>query len=95
MKQLIKEIKPHIVLYRDDKTGIAWVEDGTSGCGHSAHPNIDKTGSVEGMKSLGYWGKDDRTVRSHGWIYNIGVCVVTSEYDEIARQHCNCGGKHL
>ena len=40
----------HIFLYRDDKSGLAWVEDGSTGLGHSAHPNISATGSVKGMK---------------------------------------------
>ena len=91
-KILIDTIRPHVKLYSDPKTGIAWVEDGTSGTGHSCHPNIDRTGSVRGMKSRGYWDKKDRTVRSHGWIYNIDKCVVSGDLDETARQHCNCGG---
>lgn len=94
MKRLISDLGNHKKLYRDDRAGIAWVEDGSTGMGHSAHPNIDATGSVRGMKNLGYWGKDDRTVRSHGWIYNIDHCVVTDELDEIARKNCQCGGKH-
>lgn len=94
MKRLISDLGNYKKLYRDDRTGIAWVEDGSTGTGHSAHPNISATGSVRGMKNLGYWNKDDRTVRSHGWIYNIDHCVVTDELDEIARKNCQCGGKH-
>jgi hypothetical protein len=93
-KVLIKEIEPHIELYRDPGTGIAWVENGKTGGGHSAHPNIDVTGSVSGMKKLGYWAEDAKTVRSHGAIYNISRCSVTDPLDEIARQHCQCGGQH-
>lgn len=58
-------------LFVDPKTGIAWIEDGRTGLGHSCHPNISATGSVRGMKGRGFWGKRDRTVRSHGFIYNI------------------------
>lgn len=90
----LQEIKPHVFLYRDSETGIAWVENGSTGLGHSAHPNIDASGSVSGMKKLGYWSKEDRTVRSHGYIYNIDLCITSDELDEIARQHCQCGGKH-
>ena len=93
-KELIREVRPHVRLYRDPKTGIAWVEDGTSGMGHTAHPNISATGSVRGMKNLGHWPKSARTVRSHGWIYNIDSCVVTNELDRIARDACRCGGDH-
>ena len=70
-KVKIREVKPFAILYRDDKNGIAWIEDGSSGCGFSVHANIDASGSVIGMKKLGYWGKKDRTIRSHGFIYNI------------------------
>lgn len=90
MKQLIKEIAPYQKLYRDNRNGIAWVEDGSTGLGHSCHPNIDITGSVRGMKQLGYWGKKDRTVRSHGWIYNVDKIVVDDELDEIAEAECKC-----
>jgi hypothetical protein len=92
MKQLIKEVAPYIKLYRDTRTGIAWVENGQVGIGHTCHPNIDKTGSIRGMKKL-YWG-ECRTVRSHGFIYNIDRISVSDDYDELARQHCQCGGKH-
>ena len=88
------EVGPHAELHVDPKTGIAWVEDGATGSGHSAHPNIDASGSVEGMRNLGYWAKDARTVECHGFIYNIDLCVVTDEYDEIACEHCKCGGNH-
>ncbi len=93
-KQLLQELEPHIKLYRDPATGLAWVENGRTGAGHSAHPNIDESGSVSGMKKLGYWGQNDRTVSSNGFIYNIDRCVVSDRWDEIARQHCQCGGTH-
>lgn len=93
MKTKLKELAPYITLYRDE-TGIAWVENGIVGLGHSCHANINVSGSVSEMKKLGYWRKDDRIVESHGWMYNIDWCVVSDEYDEIARQHCQCGGKH-
>ena len=93
-KELIKALRPHVNLYRDPKSGIAWIEDGTSGTGHSCHPNISASGSVRGMKAKGYWYRNDRTVRSHGFIYNIDRCVIHSPYDEIANDYCRCGGVH-
>ena len=89
-KQLIREIKPYTKLYRDDRTGIAWIEDGSTGCGHSAHANIDATGSVRGMKKLGYWRKEDRVIRSHGVAYNIDTLVISDMLDEIAAKECRC-----
>jgi hypothetical protein len=93
-KTFVKELAQYVELHFDERTGIAWVADGTTGGGHSAHPNIDASGSVAGMKKLGYWRKEDRTVRSNGFIYNVSKLVVSDKWDEIARQHCRCGGLH-
>ena len=90
----LSEVGPHARLRRDRKTGIAWVEDGRTGMGHTCHPNIHGSGSVAGMKRLGHWKKSDRTVRSHGFIYNIDHCSTSMPYDKVARDACRCGGKH-
>ena len=94
MKQFIREIEESLNLYRDDKNGIAWIEDGRTGLGISVHANISSTGSVSGMKKLGYWDKKDRTVRSHGWIYNIDrfVCDKNTELVMIVAEECRCLG---
>ena len=86
----IKDIEPHVTLHRDPDTGIAWIEDGRSGCGHSCHANISETGSYIGMIEQRYWKKTDRTARSHGFIYNLDVRVVSDELDAIAAEHCCC-----
>lgn len=93
-KKFIREIKPYANLYRDTVTGIAWIEDGSSGCGFSVHANIDSSGSVRGMKKRGYWDEEDRTVRSHGFIYNIDtfVCSELSEFEMIVADECRCQG---
>lgn len=70
MKEYIRDIEKDVPLYRDSRTGIAWAEDHRTGLGISVHPNIDETGSVEGMVARGWWRRDDRIERSHGWIYN-------------------------
>ena len=94
MKQFIREIEESVNLYRDDINGIAWIEDGRTGLGISVHANISSTGSVSGMKNLGYWDKKDRTVRSHGWIYNIDrfVCDKNNELEMIVAEECRCQG---
>ncbi len=92
--QKVRDVGQHQTLYLDADTGIAWVENGSLGLSHSCHPNIDRSGSVAGMKALGYWSRDDRTVESHGFIFNIDECIVSDELDELARDHCRCGGKH-
>ena len=93
-KIILQTLAPYVVLYLDSRTGIAWVEDGSSGAIHSAHPNIDVSGSIRGMKALGCWGQKDKCVRSHGSIYNIDRLVTDTEYDKVAHQHCHCGGPH-
>lgn len=94
MKQFIREIEKNVNLYRDDKSGIAWIEDGRTGLLISIHANISVTGSVTGMKKLGYWGKKDRSIRSHGWIYNIDsfVCDKDNNLEMIVADECRCQG---
>lgn len=41
----------------------------------SIHPSIHCTGSVRGMKKLGYWGKNDRCVRCGQFIYNLSIFI--------------------
>jgi hypothetical protein len=95
-KVLVLKVDEHTRIYRDTRNGIAWVEDGRSGTGHSCHPNIDRTGSVRLKKARGDWDKKDRVVESHGFKYNIDVCLVSENdpLDALARAHCLCGGRH-
>lgn len=66
------------------KNGVVMIENNTVGCGHSCHPNIDASGSVKGMKNLGYWGKEDETVKAGGFIYNLSSVVITNPLDLLA-----------
>lgn len=79
-KILIKKLDQNASLYRDPKNGVAWVEDGNTGLGYPCHANIDETGSVDSMKARGYWGKADRTVRSHGFIYNLIISFAPFDF---------------
>ncbi len=97
MKSLIREIVPGKTLYKDTTTGIAWIHDGASGCGISIHANIDASGSVRGMKKRGYWEKDARTIRSHGFVYNIDTFIhdwdeksPMRKYEDIVEKECRC-----
>jgi len=100
-EKMIRKIEPYVTLYRDDKTGIACIHDGSSGCGISVHPNIQRGGSVRGMKHLGYWKKDARIVRSGGYIYNIDAFSLSwpdksggkyHDYEQIVANECMCQG---
>ncbi len=94
MREKVRDVGPYQVLYRDPDTGIAWVENGSTGTSHSVHPNIDASGSVKGIKDLRYWGAEDRTVQSHGFIFNIDRTVIDDDLDALAAAECRCGGKH-
>ena len=52
----------------------------------------NKSGSVTGMKKLGYWDKSDRIVLSHGWKYNIDrfVCDKKNDLEMIVADECMC-----
>lgn len=39
------------------------------------HPSIHCTGSVQGMKKLGYWGQHDHIVRCGQFIYNLSITI--------------------
>lgn len=41
------------------------------------HPSIHRTGSVAGMKKLGYWGKRDVCVRIGDYIYNLSRTITS------------------
>ncbi len=90
--ELIAHIGDWKDVYRNVNTGIAFVQDGSTGMRHSCHANIDASGSVRGMKKLGYWGKDDRTVKCNGTIYNVSSYVVSDELDKVAAKYCECIG---
>lgn len=87
----VKKIAEHATL-KVYSNGIATVHDGSSGMTHSVHPNIDCTGSVRGMKQLGYWKRDARTVRAGSYIYNIDSLAYDKEnaYDMVAYENCMC-----
>lgn len=87
-----KKISEGITLCKDNTTGIAWIINGRTGMSHSCHPNIDISGSIRGMKNLGYWGKNDRIVRSHGYQYNIDLFVIdkNDELDVLVANECMC-----
>ena len=37
------------------------------------YPSISATGSVRGMKKLGFWNKKDLCVRCGSYIYNVSI----------------------
>lgn len=39
------------------------------------HSSIHYTGSVRGMKKLGFCGRNDHCVRCGQYIYNLSICI--------------------
>ena len=95
-KELIQVVTEFARLYRDPITGIAWVEDTSTGLGYSAHPNIHSTGNVRGMRLRGFWKRKDLAVPTNGFIYNISQCRVNldNQFEVLAMRNCRCGGEH-
>lgn len=91
-KIYLREIKSNTHLYRDSTSGIAFIEDGSTGLRISIHGNIHSSGSVTGMRKLGYWGRKDRVVRCNGYIYNIDtfICDKNDELEVIVANECMC-----
>lgn len=92
MSQFIREIEPGVELFRDAVTGIAWAEDHRSGLRISVHPNIDRSGSVEGMIARGWWRSSDRIAWNRGWTYNIDrfSCNEDDPIEAIVAEECMC-----
>ena len=70
---------------------IVKVMDGSTGMGHTPFANIDKTGSVGGMRSQGYWGKDDKVVTALGGHYNLSARVLSDDLDYLALRMIESG----
>lgn len=62
---------------------IVTIKNYSVGIRHSAHPNIDKSGSVKGMIKLGYWNKNDVIIRKDGFIYNFTKIYCSHLLDEL------------
>lgn len=91
-KIFVKEIRPHVRMYKDASNGLVWIEDGTTGLGYSCHSNIDITGSIKGMKYHKFWGQKDRCIRSHGFIFNVDSLYGTGSFYDICKKECMCVG---
>ena len=75
------------------ENGIAVVIDTVTGQQHSSFSNIHSTGSVAGMRKLGYWGKKDVIVKAHGFIYNVSRPLTCStEWEKMAEDNSTAKG---
>lgn len=65
------------------KNKVVTIKNYSVGIGHSAHPNIDPSGSVRGIIKLEYWKKTDIIVRQGGFIYNVTKVYCSDILDEL------------
>jgi hypothetical protein len=95
-KKLVRAVGPTAKLFRDKKTGVAWVEDvqGNVTVTHAAHPRIEEPGRVSLMVKNGMWKKTDRVVKCGPAAYNIDVRACTTPLDYLAANACACGANH-
>ncbi len=66
---------------RDPQTGLVWIEDGTAGVAHSAHPNVEANRVTRRM----YPGR----VEVRGFLYSPDV-FTSSDLDKLAAKYCAC-----
>ena len=60
MKQFIRNIEESVTLFRDDKSGIAWIEDGRTGLGYSYIVDVRKNGEPNNAERKIYTYKEFR-----------------------------------
>ena len=72
----------------DPQTGLVWIEDGTAGVSHSAHPNVEANRFNRRKYQAQGW------VESHGFLFSPEVFRST-ELDHLAARYCRCNGCHM
>ena len=84
------ENKEYLISIPNKKKGIIGIKNYSQGFMNIAHPNIDSSGSVSGMKKLGYWGKTDKIEKVFGCNVNKSKIVISDEIDNfIAKMENN------
>jgi hypothetical protein len=89
-------IEPGVTLIVDPDTGLAIVNDEVEEQMYGAHPTaLVSAGGKEMMVKGDWWGSDDVCIVVGEYVYNTTRVVgIWHEYQELARQHCKCGGWH-
>jgi hypothetical protein len=67
---------------QDPSTGLVWIEDGTAGVAHSAHPNVEANRETRRLHPT--W------LECRGFLYSPDVFTST-ELDKLAAAYCQCG----
>lgn len=76
-----KLLNPSQTAKYDPQTGLVWIEDGSAGVAHSAHPNVQANKQTRRM----YRGR----IECRGFLYSSDVFAST-ELDKLAAKYCRC-----
>lgn len=77
-------INKNLISKFNESNGIVSIENGSTGTGHSCHPNIDVSGSLTGMKQRYKSWREGKIVRSRGFYYNKSSIVISDPLDLLA-----------
>jgi hypothetical protein len=67
----------------DAPTGLVWIEDGTIGGAHSAHPNVEANRITRKLPQYRGW------IEVRGFLYSPDRFVST-DLDKLAAKYCCC-----
>lgn len=70
----------------DPATGLAWIEDGTAGVSHSAHPNVEANKYTRKDRRFSGWAQSGP---SRAFLYSPERFIST-ELDALAAAYCQC-----
>jgi len=78
-----KMLNPHQRAKFDPLTGLVWIEDGTAGVAHSAHPNVEANRQTRRIHP----GR----IEVRGFLYSRDIFTST-DLDRLAARYCRCCG---
>jgi hypothetical protein len=89
-KKYVRKIEPHIDLYKDTRTGLAWAKNSKTGRVISVHPFISARESSKGMLSAGFWSRKDKLITTYGRTFNVSVFNCKDRVEAIIADTCEC-----
>lgn len=76
------EISKKTYSYPILKKGVVGIKNYSDGYIQLAHPDIDITGSIKGMKNKKYWEKDDKIIQVFNRKVNVSKTIINNIIDE-------------
>lgn len=79
-------------IYRNIKTGIAFVDDTEHGVIWSCHPMLSSDASIQMTRVNGIWKKEASIARNNGFIFNVDELDIVNPYNRLMLNYCECRG---